>query len=250
MRALLVAIMLLAHPLFAAALPPVPEASPKNPAPEASQENMVTEGEIRRVVEGFLLQRGAGLNAQLSVKRIGYKGDLRLPQGRVSFDMIAPDHWPGYGRASLALIVRVDDQVKRNLTVLVEVEALAEMVVVSRTVERGEVLAPADLSVVRRDLSQVQGRFLKSVDEAAGLRARNVIRANTALRPDHLERIPVVKSGQLVTIVAENEVLRMTASGKAKGAGAIGDSIIVQNLSSLREVTARVLDAATVKVDF
>ena len=241
MRALLVALMLIAQPLLAAALPPVPEGSPGN---------LVTEGEIHRVVEGFLLQRGAGLNAQLSVKRIGYKGDLKMPPGKVSFEVIAPDRWPGYGRASLALIVRVDDQVKRNLTVLVEVEALTEMVVASRTLERGEVLTPSDVALVRRDLSQVQGRFLKSVEEAAGLRARNVIRANTALRPDHLERVPVVKSGQLVTIVAENEVLRMTASGKAKGAGAIGDSILVQNLSSLREVTARVVDAATVKVDF
>jgi flagellar basal body P-ring formation protein FlgA len=241
MRALLVALMLFAQPLFAADLPPVPE---------ASSVNLVTEGEVHRVVEGFLQQRGTGLNAQLSVKRIGFKGDLKLPPGRVSFEVIAPDLWPGYGRASLALIVRVDDQVKRNLTVQVEVEALAEMVVASRTLERGEVLAPSDLALVRRDLSQVQGRYLKSVDEAAGLRARNVIRANTALRPDYLERVPVVKSGQLVTIVAENDVLRITASGKAKGSGAIGDSIVVQNLASLKEVTARVLDAATVKVDF
>lgn len=241
MRTLLVALMLLAQPVFAAAPPSVPE---------AAMENLVAEGEVRRVVEGFLLQRGTGLNAELSVKRIGYKGDLRLPPGRVSFEVIAPDRWPGYGRASLALVVRVDDQVKRNLTVLVEVEALAELVVASRTVERGEVLAPSDLALVRRDLSQMQGRYLKSVDEAAGLRARNVIRGNTPLRPEHLERVPVVKSGQLVTIVAENEVVRITASGKAKGSGAIGDSIVVQNLASLKEVSARVLDAATVKVDF
>ena len=110
MRALLVALMLLAQPVFAAAPQSVPE---------AAMENLVAEGEVRRVVEGFLLQRGTGLNAELSVKRIGYQGDLRLPPGRVSFEVIAPDRWPGYGRASLPLVVRVDDQVKRNLTVLV-----------------------------------------------------------------------------------------------------------------------------------
>ena len=254
MRSFFLALMLLALPLAASALPPLPPPPVPLPVPlpklAEPAGNVVSEGELKRVIENFLVQKGSALKAQLSVKKIGYQGELTLPAGRVSFEVIAPERWEGYGHASLALIVRVDDQVKKNLTVLVEVEALAEMVVASRTLERGEVLSASDLALARRDLAQVQGRFMKSTEEAVGLRVKSAIRANSPLRGDYLERVPIVKSGQMVTLLAENEVVRITASGQAKGSGALGESIMVRNIASQKDVAGRVVDATTVRVDF
>jgi flagella basal body P-ring formation protein FlgA len=124
------------------------------------------------------------------------------------------------------------------------------MVVAARTLERGEVLTASDLALARRDLAHVQGRFLSSTAEAVGLRVKNSLRANSPVRGDYLERVPVVKSGQMVMIVVENEVVKITASGRAKGSGAVGDLIAVQNLSSQKDIAARVVDASTVRVDF
>ena len=239
MRAILCAILLFALPCSAWALPAAPPSL-----------TVVSEAELRRVIGDFLVQKTAPLNARVSVKRIGYSGDLKLPAGRVSYEVVAPERWAGYGNASVALIVRVDDQVKKNLTVPVEVEALVEMVVATRTLERGEVLVASDLALARRDLSHVQGRFLKETDEAVGLRVKSALQANSPVRGDYLERVPIVKSGQIVTIVVENEVVRITASGRTKGAGALGDIITVQNLSSQKELAARVVDGSTVRVDF
>lgn len=239
MRAILIALMLLVLPAAGYAL------SVADPAG-----NLVSEAEVRRVMVDFLEKKAAPLNARVSVKKVGYQGDMKLPAGRVSFEVVAPERWEGYGNASLALIVRVDEQVKRNLTVQVEVEALAEMVVASRTLERGEVLVASDLSLARRDLSHVQGRFLKTVEEAVGLRVKMALRANSPVRGDYLERVPIIKSGQVVTILVENEVVRITATGRAKSAGALGDTITVQNLASQKDLAARVMDASTVRVDF
>ena len=241
MRALLVLLMLLVLPLTAGAAPAVP------PAPPGT---VVSEGELRRVVSEFLAKKTEHLNAEISVKKIGITGDLKLPPGKTSFEVVAPERWEGWGNASLALIVRVDDQVKRNLNVQVEVEALAEMVVATRTLERGEVLGESDVALARRDLAHLQGRFCRKTEEVIGLRVKSAVRANSPLRGDGLERVPVVKSGQLVTIVAENDVVKITASGRAKGPGAQGDIIMVQNLGSQKDVAARVVDATTVRVDF
>ena len=68
--------------------------------------------------------------------------------------------------------------------------------------------------------------------------------------PDMLEKIPLIKSGQVVTIVAENDHMRVTLTGKARSAGAEGDSIMVQNTSSLKEFPAKIVDATTVVVPF
>jgi flagella basal body P-ring formation protein FlgA len=54
----------------------------------------------------------------------------------------------------------------------------------------------------------------------------------------------------MVTIIAENDVLKISVSGKARSAGAEGDTIRVQNLSSLKEIPARVISATTVQVAF
>lgn len=217
---------------------------------QAPAGNVVKEAELRRVISDFVTERSAPLAATVTVKRIGYSGDLKLPAGRVSYEVVAPERWEGYGNASLALIVRVDEQVRKNLTVPVEVEALAEMVVSTRTLERGEVITSPDLAIAKRDLARVQGRFLKDADEALGLRVKTPMRANTPLRGDYLERVPVVKNGQIVTIVAENEIVKITTTGRAKGNGAVGELITVQNVSSLKDLTARVVDAMTVKVEF
>ena len=241
MKILLVLLMLLALPLPSFALPPVP------PPPAGT---LVSESELRGVIADFLALKDKHLNAQVSVKKIGISGDLRLPPGKVSYEVVAPESWEGWGNASLALIVRVDDQVKRNMTVLVEVEALSEMVIATRPLERGEVIGESDVALARRDLAHLQGRYCRKTEEVVGMMLKSAVRANSPLRADYLERVPVVKVGQLVTIVAENEVVRITVSGRAKGSGAVGDTIAVQNLSSQKELAARVVDATTVRVDF
>lgn len=216
----------------------------------AAGQVVVKEADIRRVLNDYLRQKSENLGLDVSVKKIGYSGDMALPAGTVSYEVVAPDRWEGWGNANLALIVRVDDRVERNIPVKVEVEALADVVVAVRPLERGEVIGNGDIAVQKRDLAKTQGKACRSASEAMGKRVRTAIRANNPVRADNLERVPLVKSGQLVTIIVENDSLRITAAGKARGSGAEGDTVMVQNLSSQKEVAARVVDAATVNVDF
>lgn len=205
---------------------------------------------VKEAIAEFVRQKTDGLGMDTTLRRIGYQGDLKLPAGEVSFDVVAPDRWEGWGRTNLALVVRVNDRVERNLSIPVEVEALAETVVVLRALERGDVISPDDITVQRRDLSSLTGRVYRSADQVIGKRARVPVRANMPLRGDQLEKVPLVKSGQLVTIIVENQAMRLTATGKARGNGAEGDIVMVQNLGSLKEVPARVVDSGLVQVDF
>ena len=240
MRAFLVAVaLLLVFPFAARAVPPA-----------APPTMVVSEAEVRKVITDFVKQKTEALSAQVTIRRIGYSGDLKLPAGKVTYEVMAPERWEGYGNTSLSLIVRVDDQVKKNVTVQVEVEALAQMLVATRPLERGEVISASDVAVDRRDLARVQGPYMTAPAEAIGLRTKMSLRANAPIRSDFLERVPVIKSGQLVTILLENEVMKITVTGRAKQSGAVGDLIMVQNISSQKELAARVVDATTVKVDF
>jgi len=257
MRLFVAALCLVLAPALATAVP-APAAPPAaggavvtNAAPAKDAGTTVQEAEVRRVITDYVTQKTASLPAQTTIKRIGYNGGaLRLPAGAVTYEVIAPDSWEGWGNVPLALIVRVDGQVRKNLSIPVEVEALSDMVVATRTLERGETVSAADVVVAKRDMGKVGGRFCRDPQEVIGKRVKSAMHANTPLRTDYLELVPVVKSGQIVTVLVENDAIRVTASGRAKISGGIGELITVQNLTSMKEFPARVIDSSTVKVDF
>lgn len=210
----------------------------------------VRDAEIRQTVEAFVQQRTAGLGWDVHIDKFYISGNPTLPDGPLAFEVMAPQQWEGWGNISLAVLVRKGDRVVRNIPVRVEVEALADMVVTLRQLDSGATITEADVALQKRDIAAVRGRFACKVDEIVGKRTKTTIKANTALRTDQVEKVPLIKSGQMVTIVAENESLKVTVTGRARSSGAEGDIIMVQNLNSLKEIPARVVDANTVQVSF
>lgn len=210
----------------------------------------VRQAELRREVESFVLARTAGSGVQTVVKRLGGLTDQVLPPGKVTYEVLAPQQWDGLGKASLALIIRVDDLVVRNLPLQAEVEGWRDVLVAARPLERGEVLQPQDVTMERRNLAMVRGVPLLAPAEVTGKRVKSTIRQGGILFGNSLEKVMLVTAGQQVTIILESEALQLTAIGRAKGAGALGDLIQVQNTASLKEFPARVVNARTVRVDF
>lgn len=210
----------------------------------------VGEARIRAAVSDYIQQKTANLGWEVRLKRLAINGNPLLPEGPLDIEVMAPQQWEGWGSANLGVVVRQRDRVVLNLSAQAEVEALAEMVVTLRQLDYGTIISSADIAVQKRDITTVGGKYARSVDMIVGKRARTTIKANAAVRTDQVEKVPVIKSGQLVTIVAENEVMKITVAGKARSAGAEGDIIMVQNLNSLKEIPAKVLNATTVQVSF
>ncbi len=217
---------------------------------QAAGRAVLTEAMVRQAVSDYLLQRTENMGVELRIKKLGYSGELALPPGIVSYELVSPPDWEGWGRTSLALIVRVDDRVEKNLTLNLEVEAFAGIVVATRPLDFGMLVKPGDVVMQKRDLGQVQGRVCRGLDEVVGKRVRVGMRSNTPVHSDYLEKPPLVKSGQMVTIIAETKTFRVTATGRARGNGAEGDLIMVQNLSAQKDIPGVVQGDGTVRVEF
>jgi flagella basal body P-ring formation protein FlgA len=211
---------------------------------------VLTESRVRQIVTDFLLQKTRNLGVDIRLKKVGFSGEVALPAGNADYEVVSPQEWEGWGRASLALIVRVDGRVVKNIPLNVEVEALADVVVAVRAMERGMVLEKGDVVLQKRDMATLQGRICRTLEEVVGKQVRVGMRGNSPVRSDYLERLPLVKRGQLVTIIAENDKFRITSSGKVKGSGAEGDTVQVQSLNTQKDITAVVVDASTVRVEF
>lgn len=208
------------------------------------------DAEIRAAVETYVRQKTASLGCEIRIKRLSMSGVSALPEGRLEYEIVVPQQWEGWGNTGLAVIARQGDRVVRNISGRVEVEALADMVIAVHQIDHGSTLTVGDVALKKLDVSGTQGRYLGDINAVVGKKARSTIRPNTPIKPDQLEKVALIKTGQLITIVAENDRMRVTITGKAKSAGGEGDTITVQNMNSLKEFPARIVDANTVMVAF
>jgi flagella basal body P-ring formation protein FlgA len=208
------------------------------------------EQEVREAVSAFVKTRTSGMGWDVLVRRITISDPLNLPEGIVDYEIVAPQQWEGWGNASLAVIARQKDRVVRNIPVRIDVEAMADMVVALHQIDHGELISADDVVLQKREIVPNSHLAIRNTADVIGKKARATLRANQPVRTDQVERVPLVKSGQMVSIVAENEVLKISVSGKARSSGAEGDTIRVQNLTSLKEIPARVISATTVQVAF
>jgi flagella basal body P-ring formation protein FlgA len=168
----------------------------------------------------------------------GARVKVRLPNrdrllGHMSFqvDVIAPPH-----RATYWATARV--------------EMLAEVVVARRTLGRGEVLAPDDLTTASLPLSRLPAGTVTGPGELLGQQVAQRIRPGQPVTEKLVEAAPVVFRGDRLTLVVRRPGLTVTAVGEAREDGAPDHVISVINLSSRRTVRARVLDAQTAQVEY
>jgi flagella basal body P-ring formation protein FlgA len=208
------------------------------------------EQQVRELVTAFITTRTAGMGWDVHIRRISIADALKLPEGTIEYEIIAPQQWEGWGSITLAVVVRQKDRVLRNIPVRIEVEALTDMVVALHQIEHGTLISPSDVALQKREIAQNSHLAARTIDDVIGKKARITFRSNQPIRADQLERQPLIKSGQMVTIVAENDIIKISVAGKARSSGAEGDSIRVQNLTSLKEIPARVINATTVQVGF
>jgi flagella basal body P-ring formation protein FlgA len=206
--------------------------------------------EIRAAVATYIQQKTEQLGYEVRIKKFSMGGSTELPEGHIDYEVVAPQQWEGWGNASIAVIARQGNRVVKNIPARVEVEALAEMVISVHQIDHGSVITAADVVLKKWDVSGIQGRYAGKIADVVGKKARTALRPNTPIKLDQLEKVALIKPGQAVTILAETGNMRITVTGRAKSAGAEGDMINVQNLDSLKEFPARIIDAKTVAIVF
>src|ERR1700687_990757 len=122
-----------------------------------------------------------------------------------------------------------------------------EAAVLSRNVERNEVIKSSDVTVERRPKAEVGGD-VAARDRAVGMQARRQLRAGQPLKSADLAKPDLVQRDQSVTLTYESAGLYLTVRGKALDSGTEGDVVNVLNLQSKRTVSGVVTGRGQVSV--
>jgi flagellar basal body P-ring formation protein FlgA len=119
--------------------------------------------------------------------------------------------------------------------------------VLTRSVDRGEVLKTADIVTERRAKADA-GNDLATRDLALGMQMRRRVNGGQILRNTDVGKPDLVQRDQNVSIVYQTPGLYLTMRGKATDGGAEGDTVNVVNLQSKRVVQGTVVGPGQVLV--
>ena len=115
-----------------------------------------------------------------------------------------------------------------------------EAAVLTRDVERSEVLKSSDVITQRRPRAEVGGDAAAR-RLAVGMQMRKQLRAGQALRVSDLAKPDLVQRDDNVILIYESTGLYLTIRGKAMEGGTEGDVVNVLNLQSKRTVSGVVI---------
>ncbi|MBR0973726.1 flagellar basal body P-ring formation chaperone FlgA [Bradyrhizobium japonicum] len=114
-----------------------------------------------------------------------------------------------------------------------------EVAVLTRDIDRADLLKSSDVAVERRPKAEVTGEAA-SRDRTLGMQLRRPMRAGTPIRVADIVKPDFVQRDQSVTVIYQVPGIYLTTRGKALESGAEGDTISVLNLQTKRTLSGTV----------
>ena len=210
---------------------------------------LIDQQEMTRILDDYLVEQSLLLpHVELHFKSIALPESYRVPAGRISHQVI-PAKPSVIGSRRITLMTRVDGKIVSNKTVRVDLEALAEIAVVTGSLRRGMVIGRGDVELRYQDISHVNTPIF-NLAGVVGKRLKRSVRLGDPLLEKQVEFPPVIKRGELVVIQLKGHGIMITAAGEAKQDGYYGEAIRVMNSNSRREVVCQVVESGLVAVEF
>jgi len=210
----------------------------------------IPEAKFHKIFQAHVRRQLGKRDSDVVVSRLKTTGNGPVPAGEVTLQVFQRDQKALEGHVSLTSLVRVDGIETRKVRITGWVDVFESVVCVSRNIKRGEILQADDLYLSRKNISRLPSTVLTHKEKAIGLMLKHQVRADTPLKEWMLERAPIVKRGDMVTILAESGGLRVTVPGKILEKGYQGQFVKVENTMSRKKIYAKVINDAIVKVDF
>ncbi len=211
---------------------------------------MIEREELVRALEEYLQQIIDDQNKTVKVKDLQGYEKVIIPPGILIYEILVPDQAKRGGNLAATINLVVEGREVKKIRVQARVEIYAEVVSARGYLQKNQELTYKDVQRVNKNIALLSPDILTDPEEVIGKRTTLSINNQEIFRKNMVEIPPLVKKGDPVTLLIENNQFRITTFGEVKEDGRKGDRVKLMNLSSKKEVWGRVLDAHTVQVEF
>ena len=202
---------------------------------------------IQQIIADYLQQNSANLpDAEIRFIPSALPLPFVLPAGKLTYEVI-PSSPRILGSSRISIIFRVDNQVAKNMSVKGKIEALAPVVVAVKSLRKGTILSPSNLTLAVKNLNEVSSPGL-DLNSFSGKKLIRNIKAGTVITSPMITTLPLIKRGERVKIVISSGPLHLSATGIARTDGKRDQMIRVQNINSNKIIHCRVAAPGLVEV--
>lgn len=124
---------------------------------------------------------------------------------------------------------------------------LAKFVVLTKSMQRGEIISADDVMLVRRDANPGLGYF-RDVDDVVGRKAKRAININQIVRSRHLEFDYAIQKDQTVIIESKIGPVTVASAGIAIADAQLGERVKVKNKTSGLVVEGVAISAKKIRI--
>lgn len=210
----------------------------------------VQAGDFERVVVAELRRRYGRPRHELSVRVVFPREVVEVPRGTLRLDI---GEWSGGGRTgrrAFRVGVFVNQQFVKTINVVGEVKAQTEVTMPVRWLKPKDMVAAEDLALRLVDVPSLTHNFFLNLEEVVGKQVLRPLPPGQPIQKNMVEDPPVIQKGDRVMIEVRSGGLLVQTLGIAKAAGKTGETILVQNQSSGRDVLGTVMASGLVEVGF
>ena len=209
----------------------------------------IDQARLQAMIETWLGEQADRLDRG-EVRLTGFRAPetLLLPPGELGWT-ITPSRPDLLGSSSFTIAFTVDGKPAGNCVVRGRLEALAEVVVATRALRRGDTIDADMLRLDKQRIDRLNGPFFATAD-LLGKEVTRAVGAGQAIEQAHIGAPAVIHSGDLVRIYARKGALNISTQGQARTDGRLGETIQVKNITSNKLIHCRVDGPGTVSVEF
>lgn len=218
--------------------------------PPTLPQRVIERQEVIEILETTLQRAINDRRKRVEVKEVRGCENVMIPSGSFSYEVILPEEAYRGGNISAAILFYVDGKEVKKIRVSGQVDIYADVVVARSYLEKHRVIYDKDIQWVNKNISSFPPDIVTEFEEVVGKRTNLTVNSQEVLRKSMVERPPLVKKGDRITLVIENNQFKITDLAEVQEEGGKGDRVRLINLSSKREVYGRVLDANTALVNF
>ena len=197
---------------------------------------------LTAAAEAAIESRGDGISATADIP----DSRLRLAACDAPLDTALPQVVKG---PRMSVRVSCGGATPWSVLVPVRVETTARVVVARRALVPGTLLSTDDLQTVERRIAGFADCCAADPAALLGQKVRRPVPADAPIPLDSVEAAPLVRRGEIVTVIAGAPGFEVRSSGIAMADAKEGDAVRVRHSTSLRVIQARADSKGVVRAD-
>lgn len=211
---------------------------------------VISEKKMTDIFKEYVFSHSPWDRKEMELERVRVPGRAIVPCGYLSWEVQGKAGGDFVGDISLMISFSVDGRLYKKVPVSGRILVNRRVIKTARKIRKGEVIGTRDLVELTEKSIQAGGAEELRLEQVVGKRASRTLQMGQEIKREMVEIPPAVRKGDQVIIKAENSSVAVSALGKVMEDGRSGEQIRVINISSGKEIFAKVVGPGQVRVAF